>query len=51
MLGDTFAVPNVTMPLGYAPAIDIAENLEEITVTAELPGLTKGDGKPIEISG
>lgn len=43
MLGDAFAVPTVTMPLGYAPAIDIAENLEEITLTAELPGLTKSD--------
>src|SRR5690242_12651026 len=43
MLGDTLPVPTVTMPLGYAPAMDIAESAEEIKVTAELPGLTKGD--------
>jgi len=43
MLGDTLPMPTVTMPLGYAPAMDIVESTDEIKVTAELPGLTKGD--------
>ncbi|HEY7234144.1 MAG TPA: Hsp20/alpha crystallin family protein [Gemmatimonadaceae bacterium] len=43
MLGDAFPVPTLTTPLGYNPAIDILENAEEITITAELPGLTKND--------
>lgn len=41
MFGNMFATPEFTMPLGWAPAIDVTESTEELTVKAELPGVRK----------
>ena len=43
MFGNAFATPAFPMPLGWAPAIDITENTNELTVKAELPGVKKED--------
>lgn len=43
MFGDVFAMQPFVTPLGWAPAIDIGENTEELTVKAELPGVKKDD--------
>ena len=44
MFGE-FPTPNFVTPLGWAPAIDITEANEEVTVKAELPGVKKEDVK------
>jgi HSP20 family protein len=36
-------VPSFVQPLGWNPAVEIAETPEEFTVTAELPGLVAKD--------
>lgn len=43
MFGSFFATPAFPMPLGWAPAIDITEGMDELTVKAELPGVKKED--------
>lgn len=43
MFGNMFATPAFPMSLGWAPAIDITEGTEEITLKAELPGVKKED--------
>lgn len=43
MFGNALALPTFPMPLGWAPAIDIAESTNELTVKAELPGVKKED--------
>jgi HSP20 family protein len=43
MFGNFFATPQFPLPLGWAPAIDITEGTDEITVKAELPGVKKED--------
>jgi HSP20 family protein len=43
MFGHVFATPAFPMPLGWAPAIDIAEGTDELTLKAELPGVKKED--------
>lgn len=42
MFGD-LTTPAFVTPLGWAPAIDITEGNEELTVKAELPGVKKDD--------
>ena len=41
MFGNVFTTPEFTMPLGWAPAIDVTEGTDELTVKAELPGVRK----------
>ncbi len=36
-------VPSFVQPLGWNPAVEIAESPDEFTVTAELPGLNAND--------
>jgi HSP20 family protein len=36
-------VPSFVQPLGWNPAVEIAESADEFTVTAELPGLVAKD--------
>lgn len=43
MFGNVFATPTFPMSLGWAPAIDITESTNELTVKAELPGVKKED--------
>lgn len=43
MFGTMFSTPAFPMPLGWAPAIDITEGTDEITLKAELPGVKKED--------
>ena len=43
MFGSFFATPPFPMSLGWAPAIDITEETDELTVKAELPGVKKED--------
>jgi HSP20 family protein len=43
MFGNVFATPTFSMPLGWAPAIDITEGTDELTLRADLPGVKKED--------
>jgi HSP20 family protein len=43
LFGDPFALPFVLEPVGWAPAVDVAEQNGSLLVTAELPGMTKDD--------
>ena len=43
MFGNVFAAPVFPLPLGWAPAIDISEGTDELTVKADLPGVEKED--------
>jgi HSP20 family protein len=44
---DPFTAVTLTEPIGWVPAIDIAESEKEFTVTAELPGI---DEKNVDVS-
>lgn len=44
MFGE-FPMPNFVTPLGWAPAIDVTEGSNEVTLKAELPGVKKDDVK------
>jgi HSP20 family protein len=43
LFGESFVGPEFVTPLGWAPAIDIVEGANELTVKAELPGVNKND--------
>ena len=45
LFGEPFTMPDFPVALGWAPAIDIAETNEELTLKAELPGVKKEDLK------
>jgi HSP20 family protein len=43
LFGNMFASPAFPMPRGWAPAIEITEGTDELTIKAELPGVKKED--------
>jgi len=43
LFGDPFELPFLLEPVGWAPAVDVAEQNGNLLVTAELPGMTKDD--------
>jgi HSP20 family protein len=46
-LNDPFSMESFAQPIGWVPATDIVETPEELTLTAELPGM---DQKNIDVS-
>ena len=47
MFGETGDADVITQPLGWMPAVEVAETDAELTLTAELPGL---EAKDVDIS-
>jgi HSP20 family protein len=42
-VAETFGMPWITTTLGWSPAVEVTEGEKEVTVTVELPGLSKDD--------
>ena len=43
LFGEPFELPFVLEPVGWTPAVDVAEQNGTLVVTAELPGMSKDD--------
>ena len=43
LFAEPFDLPLLVEPVGWAPAVDVAEQNGNLLVTAELPGMTKDD--------
>ena len=43
LFAEPFDLPLLVEPVGWAPAVDVAEQNGSLLVTAELPGMTKDD--------
>ncbi|MFL5384469.1 MAG: Hsp20/alpha crystallin family protein [Longimicrobiaceae bacterium] len=43
LFAEPFELPFLLEPVGWAPAVDVAERNGNLLVTAELPGMTKDD--------